>query len=142
MTSPPVPHPARSPGAFAIRHVAACHFLNTSDSSDFTGPRPRITLAKPTHRRDHSVMDSRRATHVPAFLPGFPARFPLVRLCLCASLKTMQRQTFVRHQNPSTRILASRDTKRGQMTLSFDFVFAQATLSYLYCSAAAASRHE
>ncbi len=30
----------------------------------------RITLAKPTHRHDHNVMDSRRATHVLVFFPG------------------------------------------------------------------------
>jgi len=30
----------------------------------------RITLAKPTRRHDHNLMDSRRDTHVPASLPG------------------------------------------------------------------------
>ncbi len=59
-----------SPCAFAICHVAICHFLNVRFRPISSDPRARITLAKPTHRHDHNLMDSRRATHVPAFLPG------------------------------------------------------------------------
>src|SRR5437870_11932209 len=51
---------------FSICHVAICHSLNVRFQT-------RITLAKPTHRHDHTVMDSRRATHAPAFLPGRPS---------------------------------------------------------------------
>ena len=62
--------------ALFLRSHHICHLpwlpfaiFSTSDFARFLpDPRARITLAKPTHRHDHNLMDSRRATHVPAFL--------------------------------------------------------------------------
>src|SRR5437764_9027234 len=51
------------------RCLAQC-FLGKGESLFWRFSFFRITLAKPTHRHDHNVMDSRRVTHVPAFLPG------------------------------------------------------------------------
>ncbi len=59
------------------------------------------------------------------------------RLCLCASSKNEQRQSHRPHQiGPFPEVAVSLNVKPGQTTLSFHFVFAPMTLSYLYCSAA------
>ena len=50
---------------FAIHSRSAVWFVQFGPT-----PRTRPTLAKPARWHDHNVMDSRRATHVPPFLPG------------------------------------------------------------------------
>ena len=54
------------------------------------------------------------------------------RLCLCASSKNEQRQSHRPHQvGPFPGVAVSLNVKPGQTTLSFHFVFAPMTLSYL-----------